>query len=51
MAADAADCIDNMSLIDGIYLAAGLPVRQPTAAWVSCSSGEARELLPASKCE
>lgn len=32
MRADADDAIDNMALIDSIYKAAGLPVRQPTHA-------------------
>jgi hypothetical protein len=27
---DARDAIDNMTLIDSIYTAAGLPLRQPT---------------------
>jgi len=30
MRADAEDAIDNMTLIDSIYQAAGLPRRQPT---------------------
>lgn len=48
MAADADDAIDNMTLVDSIYRAAGLPVREPTSAFVS-SRAEAEQLVPASK--
>jgi predicted dehydrogenase len=48
MTADADDAIDNMTLIDSIYKAASLPVREPTSTFVS-SKAEAKQLVPASK--
>eukprot|EP00775_Hariotina_reticulata_P008090 gene8090-8283_t len=50
MTADARDCIDNMTLIDSIYKAAGLPVRKPTKSFVqrSSKSTEVCALLPVS---
>lgn len=46
MRADADDAIDNMSLVDSIYRAAGLPVRQPTSYFLPAGSDEAACLLP-----
>jgi hypothetical protein len=39
---DARDAIDNMTLIDSIYTAAGLPLRQPTRAAVPAASKAAQ---------
>jgi hypothetical protein len=39
---DARDAIDNMTLIDSIYTAAGLPLRQPSSAHAAlCAAGRA----------
>lgn len=46
MRADAQDAIDNMTLIDDLYRAAGLPLRQPTAAFTAPGSRQAASLLP-----
>eukprot|EP00878_Enallax_costatus_P016954 GHUV01017797.1.p1 GENE.GHUV01017797.1~~GHUV01017797.1.p1 ORF type:complete len:137 (+),score=39.32 GHUV01017797.1:588-998(+) len=48
MKADADDAIDNMTLIDNIYRAAGLPLRQPTSAFVG-TAAEAKQLMPPSR--
>jgi hypothetical protein len=50
MSADARDCLDNMTLIDSIYSAAGLPVRRPTKSFVRRSVAPLDQaLLPASR--
>jgi hypothetical protein len=46
MRADADDAIDNMALVDSIYRAAGLPVRQPTSYFLTAGSEEAVGLVP-----
>jgi hypothetical protein len=35
---DAADAIDNMTLVDAIYTAARLPLRQPTGALLAAAA-------------
>jgi hypothetical protein len=51
MRADADDAIDNMTLIDSIYTAAGLPVRQPTSAFLKAGTQEAADQAAAgTKC-
>lgn len=41
MRADADDAIDNMTLIDSIYRAAGLPIRQPNSYFLKSGSDKA----------
>lgn len=51
MRADADDAIDNMQLVDSIYQAAGMPIRQPSSYFLTTGSAEARSQLPAgTKC-
>ena len=50
MRADARDAIDNMTLIDSLYTAAGLPLRQPTAAFLTAPRDAAELLPPGTKC-
>ncbi len=52
MRADADDAIDNMTLIDSIYKAAGLPPRQPTRFFLPPGGRESRSLVPpGAKCQ
>lgn len=46
MRADAEDAIDNMTLIDSIYKAAGLPRRQPTHYFLQQQSDQGPNQVP-----
>jgi hypothetical protein len=51
MRADADDAIDNMQLVDSIYKAAGMPIRQPSSYFLTTGSAETGSQLPAgTKC-
>lgn len=51
MRADADDAVDNMQLVDEIYEAAGMPVRQPSSYFLPPGSATAGSQLPAgTKC-